>query len=108
MKKLSTEEFIKRAKETHGDKYDYSITNYINRRTKIKYICPSGHYGEMTWCHFKEGTNCPKCNKIYKGEERIENYLKEKEIEYKTQHIFKDCKNVRPLKFDFYLNNLIY
>ena len=76
---------------------------YKNARIKIKYICPSGHYGEMTWCHFKEGTNCPKCNKIYKGEERIENYLKEKEIEYKTQHIFKDCKNVRPLKFDFYL-----
>src|SRR5574344_832185 len=27
-KKLSTEEFIKRAKEAHGDKYDYSKTVY--------------------------------------------------------------------------------
>ena len=28
MKKLTTEEFIKKAKLTHGDKYDYSISTY--------------------------------------------------------------------------------
>lgn len=27
-KKLTTEEFIKRAKEIHGGKYDYSLTDY--------------------------------------------------------------------------------
>ena len=40
MKKLTTEEFIKRAKEVHGDKYDYSLVDYKNMTTKIKIICP--------------------------------------------------------------------
>ena len=40
MRKLTTEEFIKRAKEIHGDKYDYGLVNYINNDTKIKITCP--------------------------------------------------------------------
>ena len=60
MKKLSTEEFIKRAKEAHGDKYDYSITNYINRRTKIKYTCPvHGVQEQLPENHIKYG--CGQC-----------------------------------------------
>ena len=30
LKKLTTEEFIKKAKEIHGNKYNYSKVNYIN------------------------------------------------------------------------------
>lgn len=33
--KLTNEEFINRAKSIHGDKYDYSNTQYINSRTKV-------------------------------------------------------------------------
>jgi hypothetical protein len=29
MKKLTTEEFIKKAREVHGDKYDYSKVEYL-------------------------------------------------------------------------------
>jgi len=36
---MNTEEFIERAKQIHGDKYDYSLSIY-NRRGKIKIICP--------------------------------------------------------------------
>jgi hypothetical protein len=38
-RKLTTDEFIRRSKEKHGDRYDYSISTYENRRTKIQYIC---------------------------------------------------------------------
>lgn len=34
-KRLNKEEFIKRAKLIHGDRYDYSKVNYINNSTKI-------------------------------------------------------------------------
>ena len=34
--KLTTEEFIARANIVHGDKYDYSLVNYINTKNKIK------------------------------------------------------------------------
>lgn len=40
MKKLTTEEFIARAKEVHGDKYDYSKVEYANKDAKVTIICP--------------------------------------------------------------------
>jgi hypothetical protein len=35
MRKLTNDEFLSKCKELHGDRYDYSKTNYINTRTKI-------------------------------------------------------------------------
>jgi len=39
-KKLKTEEFIRRAREVHGNKYDYSKVNYVDCKTKVTIICP--------------------------------------------------------------------
>ena len=38
MRKLTTEEFITKAKLKHGDKYDYSKVNYISREKKVTII----------------------------------------------------------------------
>ncbi len=38
-KRLTKDEFIKRAKKVHGDKYDYSDVDYINSKTKVKIVC---------------------------------------------------------------------
>jgi len=37
---ITQEEFINLAKEKHGNKYDYSKVNYINKNTKVEIICP--------------------------------------------------------------------
>lgn len=37
--KLTTEKFIERARQVHGDKYDYSKVEYINNTTKVCIIC---------------------------------------------------------------------
>jgi len=37
MRKLTTEEFIERAKKVHGDKYDYSKVEYVDNKTNILY-----------------------------------------------------------------------
>ena len=39
MAKLTTEEFIKKAREVHGDRYDYSKVEYVNKKTKVCIIC---------------------------------------------------------------------
>ena len=39
-KKLTTQEFIEKAKLVHGDKYDYSKVDYVNSQTKVCIICP--------------------------------------------------------------------
>ena len=38
--KLTTEDFIKKAKQIHKDKYDYSKVEYKNNREKVCIICP--------------------------------------------------------------------
>lgn len=39
-KKLTTEEFIEKARKIHGNKYDYSKVVYVNSQTKVCIICP--------------------------------------------------------------------
>ena len=38
-KSLTKEEFIERAKKLYGEKYDYSLVDYKNNKTKIIVIC---------------------------------------------------------------------
>ena len=62
MKKLTTDEFIKRAKTVHGDKYDYSKVNYINADTKVCIICPEhGEFWQTPYYHVNKKQSCPKC-----------------------------------------------
>lgn len=51
---LTTDRFVDKAKTIHGDKFDYSLVNYVNNYTKVTIICPkhgkfqqrpSGHLG---------------------------------------------------------------
>ena len=35
----STKEFIEMSKLIHGDKYDYSLVDYKNNKTKVEIIC---------------------------------------------------------------------
>ena len=60
--KLTTNEFIRRSIETHGNKYDYSLVVYINQKTKVSIICPKhGIFKQLPDNHYNKGNNCPKC-----------------------------------------------
>lgn len=50
-RKLTTEEFIEKAKEIHGNLYDYSKVNYIDSRTKVEIICPEHGVFYMQPCN---------------------------------------------------------
>lgn len=59
--KLTTEEFIRRAKEVHGDKYDYSKVEYVNNTTKVCIICPThGEFWQKPNTHIQK-KGCKKC-----------------------------------------------
>ena len=61
MKKLTTEEFIEKAKAIHGDKYDYSKVVYKTSREKVIIICPKhGEFLQSPNCHLN-GAGCAKC-----------------------------------------------
>jgi hypothetical protein len=61
MKKLSTEEFIAKARLVHGDKYDYSKSEYINNRTKVTIICPIHQEFEQIGGEHLKGKGCKHC-----------------------------------------------
>jgi len=66
-KKLTKEEFIKRSKEIHGNKYDYSLVEYENMKTYIKLICPiHGKFKIYPNNHIHKKCGCWKCKKTYK------------------------------------------
>ena len=56
-----TEERIARAKETHGDKYDYSKTEYTSPQEKVTITCPEHGDFQQTMIHHINGTGCPQC-----------------------------------------------
>lgn len=61
-KSLSPEEMLKRVKETHGDFYDYSESEFISIRTKVKIRCRKHGYFWQTPVNHYSGNGCVKCS----------------------------------------------
>ena len=99
----TTEEFIREARQVHGDKYDYQKTKYVNSKVKVCIICPK--HGEF-WTnpvHFLQGHGCPTCNES-KLEKYVGDFLCNYGINYERQKKFKWLKHKGKLSLDFYLS----
>ena len=84
MGKLTTDEFIKRAREVHGDRYDYSKVEYESTSTKICIICKKhGEFWQTPYSHLN-GHGCSKC--AYEGERHRHFYSQEEIIEKLRSH----------------------
>lgn len=58
----STVEWVEKAKKIHGDRYDYSNSEYINAITKLEIICPEhGSFWQAPSNHINNFQGCPKC-----------------------------------------------
>ena len=108
--KLSKEEFVKKAKEVHGDKYDYSLVDYKGLKFREKIICPvHGVFEQCLLDHIYGGTQhlgsgCPNC-KESKGEEKIRLWLENENIEYKYNKSYLNIysEKGKRLRYDFYI-----
>lgn len=100
--KSNTKIFIEKSIKIHGGRYDYSIVNYLGKMIKVKIICRDhGVFNQIPKRHLG-GLGCPDCNDT-KGESKIRQYLKFKNIPFISEHCFPDCKDKGWLRFDFYL-----
>ena len=91
MKKLTKKEFIEKAKKVHGEKYDYSKTEYINSRTKVCIICPEhGEFWQTPNSHLS-GDGCKKCS----------NEKKSKCKSKKTNDFIKEAREIHGNKYDY-------
>ena len=74
-KRPSTEEFIQKAREIHGDKYDYSKVEYQGKDIKVCIICPiHGEFWQRPHNHITGRQGCPDCGKKYAREWRKNDY----------------------------------
>lgn len=91
-KRMTNDEFINKSKEIHGDKYDYSKTEYgKNSNDKVKIICSI--HGEFLQApnHHLQKRGCPKC--------RYEN-IKHK-LTSNTELFIEKSKKIYGDKYDY-------
>lgn len=77
--KSNTEDFIRKSKLVHGDKYDYSKVDYVNNRVKVIIGCTEhGEFIQKPLDHL-HGSGCPECGRKFGiAEKSVLNALKEK------------------------------
>jgi hypothetical protein len=91
MKSWDTKKFIEEASKIHGDRYNYSKTNYINYHKKVEIICPyHGIFSQLAQNHIS-GKGCKKC----KG------YLV-----FNTNDFIQKAKKIHGDKYDY--SNSVY
>lgn len=79
------------------------IEQYVGANIPILHKCLiDGYEWYATPANVLFGYCCPQCNES-SGERKARQWLDAHNIKYIYQKVFKDCKNIRPLPFDFYL-----
>lgn len=91
-KRLTTQQFIDKARALHGDKFDYSITEYVNATTKLKIICTEHGEQEMLPQHHThiKSYGCPIC-----GKQAINNHK-----QFTTEEFISKISNIKGLSFE--------
>ena len=94
-KKLTFQEFVDKARAVHGDKYEYSLVEYVDAKTKVKIICPiHGEFEQVPNTHLS-GAGCQKC-----GIESIR-----KKLSDSCNSFILKAKNIHGNKYDYSLVN---
>jgi hypothetical protein len=98
----STDEFVSKATLVHGDRYDYSLVDYVSSDSYVKILCRKHGMFEQKAHQHLTGHGCHKCS-VRKGEQMIAELLDAAGVLYYTQVAFSKCVDKLPLWFDFYL-----
>jgi len=73
------------------------------KRTKQPTLPSNPHHTYKEWVSHYEFFGNDVSDNMSAGERRIKNYLERKNIEFVIEKRFDDCRNIKPLPFDFYL-----
>lgn len=102
--KYTVSECVEKSKNVYGDMYDYTNSTYDDR--EFTFMCNGIEYQQNISTHLN---GCLPLNmyksksKISKGESKIKSFLDNYNIIYQREKIFKECKNISALPFDFYI-----
>jgi hypothetical protein len=66
VKPLTTESFIERSIEIHGQKYLYDLVTYSGLNQKVQIKCARHGIFDQLACNHLAGSGCPKCSNRYR------------------------------------------
>jgi hypothetical protein len=91
-RKFTSEQFIEKAKKIHGDKFDYSKVEYVNKRTKVCIICNEcgNEFWQRPGSHL-QGKGCKRCSSNKLSKERS----------FNTEYFIKKAKEIHGDKFGY-------
>ena len=93
--RLTTEEFIRKAKVIHNNKYDYSKVEYIVNNEYVTIICPEhGEFTQTPNSHLN-GSGCPKCGNRKISESKVlsqETFITKCEIIHNKKYDYSKVK----------------
>ncbi|MCA9748207.1 MAG: hypothetical protein KC414_03825 [Romboutsia sp.] len=83
-------------KKVHGDKYDYSLVDYKNNRTKVKIICQKhGVYEQRPDSHLM-GRGCKLCGREnIRSEDYFKNLIKRFNKVHSKKYTYKNLKSIQ-------------
>jgi very-short-patch-repair endonuclease len=88
----TTETIVQKAKEIHGDKYNYSRVEYNGVNNKIIIICKQhGEFKQSPDCHINRKNGCKKCADIMNGKKHM----------ITTEEIIQKAKEMHGDKYDY-------
>jgi very-short-patch-repair endonuclease len=104
-----TSMWVNKAKEVHGNLYDYEKVDYKKFNEEVEIICKKHKsFFQLPTLHLN-GSGCPIC-RASKGEKKILNYLKNNNIIYihdkayiSILNKFNSKENIKRLRFDFFI-----
>jgi hypothetical protein len=96
----STNSFIIDTNEIHGDKYDYSLVEYVNAKGKVKIVCPEHGVFEQKAEDHINGHGCKECGLKYQySENELKAFISELNIEFESSN----NKLIAPKHIDVYI-----
>lgn len=98
--KLDTEKFIKRAREVHGDSYNYNKVEYKDSITPVKISCKIHGYFTQSPSKHLQGHGCPKCNFGFSSDSKL-SLLSDSDVEHLSVHQLIELIGQNLLPADF-------
>ena len=103
MNSMGLESFVSRAIEKHGDKYDYSMVNYVNSSLRVIIGCPvHGWFDQVAKSHL-EGFGCAKCaceNRLKTHGMKADEFVRRSKLVHRDRYVYSNinfisaCDNV--------------
>ncbi len=95
--KRTTQEFISLARIVHGEKYDYSPTEYLKGAALVTIICPAHGKFEQSAANHLAGKGCRKCASKDAGDRRrksTDDFVKTARLIHGGRYDYSDCNYI--------------